>query len=74
MSHAPRFFDTTYSTRVIAIHARVLYTSAEIQSFWGNRTGPGWDHLVHILARHMASADLRVPTLEQVEEVEREIG
>jgi len=33
MRHAPQFFDTNYNTRVIAIHARILYTSEEVDHF-----------------------------------------
>jgi hypothetical protein len=67
MQHAPQFFDTDYATRVIAIHARILYTSAEVNHFRKVRTKDSWDKLTSILAETLAAADLKVPTLAQVE-------
>lgn len=67
VNHAPQFFDTDYASRVIAIHARILYTSAEVNHFREIRTRQSWDKLTSILANTLAAADLRVPTLAQVE-------
>lgn len=67
MRHAPEFFDTDYSTRVIAIHARFLYDSAGVDHFRNVRTKDSWDKMTNVLADTLAAADLRVPTLQQVE-------
>ena len=67
MNHAPQFFDTDYKSRVIAIHARILYTSAEVNHFRKVRTKQSWDKLTSILADTLAAADLSVPTLAQVD-------
>lgn len=67
MQHAPQFFDTDYATRVIAIHARILYTSEEVNYFRKVRTEESWDKLTNILAETLAAADLKVPSLAKVE-------
>ena len=67
MRHAPEFFDTDYPTRVIAIHARILYTSANVNHFRKVSTDKSWKILTTILANTYASVNLRVPSLEQVE-------
>jgi len=67
MRHAPRFFDTDYSNRVIAIHARILYTSAEVDHFRRVRTKDSWSKLTNVLASTLAVADLQMPSLAQVE-------
>lgn len=67
MRHAPQFFDTDYSTRVIAIHARFLYTSAEVDHFYRVRTEESWDRMAAVLAKTLAAANLQVPSLAQVE-------
>jgi len=67
MRHAPQFFDTNYNTRVIAIHARILYTSEEVDHFRRVRTKHGWNKLTHTLANTLARANLQMPSLEQVD-------
>lgn len=67
MRHAPRFFDTSFATRVIAIHARILYTSAELDHFRRVRTRDSWRRLTAVLADTLAAADLQIPSLAQVE-------
>ncbi|KAL7480157.1 hypothetical protein ACHAW6_005866 [Cyclotella cf. meneghiniana] len=67
MRHAPQFFDTDYSSRVIAIHARFLYTSADVEYFRKIRTQDSWERLTHVLANTLAAANLKIPTLAQVE-------
>eukprot|EP00804_Cyclotella_cryptica_P025791 CCRYP_002663-RA/>CCRYP_002663-RA protein AED:0.36 eAED:0.36 QI:0/-1/0/1/-1/1/1/0/364 len=67
MRHAPQFFDTNYSSRVIAIHARFLYTSADVEYFRKIRMKDSWERLTNVLANTLAAADLKVPTLAQVE-------
>ena len=67
MYHAPQFFDTNYDSRVIAIHARILYTNAEIDHFRSVRTRDSWEKLTSILADTLSRAQLQLPTLEQVE-------
>lgn len=66
MRHAPQFFDTDYSERVIAIHARILYTTAEIDHFRSVRTKKSWDKLTSVLANVLVAADLQMPSLAQV--------
>ncbi|KAL7534153.1 hypothetical protein ACHAXR_005665 [Thalassiosira sp. AJA248-18] len=67
MRHAPQFFDTGYSTRVIAIHARFLYTSMNVDHFRRVRTKASWDVLTNVLATTLAVANLQIPSLAQVE-------
>ena len=67
MNHAPQFFDTDYNSRVIAIHARILYTSVGVDHFRKVRTKESWDKLTKVLSNTLAAADLKVPTLAQVE-------
>jgi len=67
MNHAPQFFDTDYLSRVIAIHARILYTSADLDHFRKVRTNDSWHKLTYILADTLAAADLKAPSLAQVE-------
>lgn len=67
MRHAPQFFDTNYNTRVIAIHARILYTSAEVDHFRKVRTKDGWDKLTNTLANTLARANIQMPNLAQIE-------
>ena len=68
MRHAPQFFDTNYDARVIAIHARILYTSDEVNHFRKVRTKESWDKLTNVLAETLSMAELRIPSLEQVEQ------
>ena len=65
--HAPQFFDTDYANRVIAIHARILYTSADIDHFRKVRTKDGWEKLTNVLANTLAAANIQIPSLAQVE-------
>ena len=66
MLHAPKFSYASYSTRVIAIHARILYDSPEIAFFYANKTADSWRALTNILANNLASADIAVPSLNQI--------
>ena len=68
MRHAPQFFDANYDERVIAIHARILYTSDEVNHFRKVRTKDSWDKLTNVLAETLSVAELRIPSLEQVEQ------
>ena len=67
MRHAPQFFDTDYESRSIAIHARFLYTSADVNKFYNVRTNESWDKMTTILADTLSTADIQIPTLAQVE-------
>ena len=73
MKHAPQFFDTNYETRVIAIHARILYTTEEMKSFSRNITDEGWNHLTTIIANTLASNDIKIPNIKEIEKVESEL-
>jgi hypothetical protein len=67
MTHAPEFFDTSHESRSIAIHARLLYTSREVNRFYEVRTPESWAAMTKVLAEALSHARLRVPTLAQVE-------
>lgn len=67
MRHAPLFFDADHRGRSVAIHARFLYTSREVERLRRARTGESWRRLTRAVAEVLARADLRVPSLEQVE-------
>ncbi len=67
MRHAPQFFDTDYDTRSIAIHARFLYTSAEVNKFYNVRTNDCWEKMTNVLANTLSTADIKIPSLAQVE-------
>jgi hypothetical protein len=67
MMHAPQFFNTTYENRVIAIHARILYTSNEINEFRKMRNEQSWQKLTSIISNILSKADLKIPTLQQIE-------
>eukprot|EP00546_Thalassionema_frauenfeldii_P020828 CAMPEP_0178900898 /NCGR_PEP_ID=MMETSP0786-20121207/3720_1 /TAXON_ID=186022 /ORGANISM="Thalassionema frauenfeldii, Strain CCMP 1798" /LENGTH=400 /DNA_ID=CAMNT_0020571935 /DNA_START=129 /DNA_END=1331 /DNA_ORIENTATION=+ len=67
MQHAPHFGKCDYSTRVIAIHARILYTSADINYFRKVKTKESWQKLTSVLAETLALANLQMPSLAQVE-------
>ena len=67
MRHAPQFFDTDYESRSIAIHARFLYTSADVNKFYNVRTNDSWDKMTNVLADTLSIADIQIPSLAQVE-------
>ncbi len=67
MRHAPQFFDTDYESRSIAIHARFLYTSADVNKFYNVRTNDSWDKMTTIFANTLSTADIQIPSLAQVE-------
>lgn len=67
MRHAPQFFDTDYTTRVVAIHARILYASADINHFRRVRTRESWERLTGVLASTLVASNLQIPSLAQVE-------
>ena len=67
MRHAPQFFDTDYEARSIAIHARFLYTSEEVNKFYHIRTNESWDKMTNVLASTLSTADVQIPSLAQVE-------
>jgi hypothetical protein len=67
MLHAPKFSYADYDDRVIAIHARILYTSDELRSFRKYRTEESWTRLTAVLADHLSAADIRLPSLSQVQ-------
>jgi hypothetical protein len=73
MLHAPQFFNSSYDERVIAIHARILYTTEELQLFRKGKTNSGWQALTTILSEELASAHIFVPTHEDIELVKLEI-
>ena len=74
MLHAPKFSDTNYDSRVIAIHARILYTTEQLNAFYAALTDESWECLTSILAQNLATADLKIPNLRQIEQVEKEIS
>jgi len=67
MQHAPQFFDSDYESRSIAIHARFLYTSADVNTFYNIRTNYSWEKMTTTLANTLSTADIRIPSLAQVE-------
>jgi len=67
MTHAPEFFDTSHESRSIAIHARLLYTSREVNQFYKVKTQDSWATMTKVLAEALSHARLRLPTLAQVE-------
>ena len=67
MVHAPKFFSTSFEDRVIAVHARILYTTAELQQFRKYKTEESWTSLTSILAEHLSRADVKLPNLRQVQ-------
>ena len=67
MSHAPEFFDTDHDTRSIAIHARLLYTSSQVNKLYQKNTKESWNKMTNILATTLSHAQIRIPTLAQVE-------
>lgn len=48
--YAPEFFDAHYSTRVIAMHTRILYASNVVNAFRRLRTNKSWKKLSTIIA------------------------
>lgn len=74
MLHAPKFFNTTYDERVVAIHARVLYTSEEVAHFRSVRTSTGWSRLAWIIASNIVNNDIRVPNIHEINSIQREIA
>lgn len=68
-SHASHFPDVDYDHRVIAIHARILYTSEELHKFQNARKKKdgGWDTFTNVLADTLSVAKIRMPSLKQVE-------
>jgi hypothetical protein len=73
MLHAPKFSNCGYNDRVIAIHARILYTTEELQLFRKHHTLESWVRLTGILANNLASANIKVPTLAQIESFEKKL-
>ena len=67
MRHAPQFFDTDHDSRSIAIHARFMYTSVDVNKFYRVKTNESWDKMINVLANTLSHADLRLPSLPQVE-------
>lgn len=67
MRHAPQFFETDYDSRSIAIHARFLYTSVEVNKFYNVRTNDCWEKMTNVLANALSAADIQIPSLAQVE-------
>lgn len=65
--HAPEFRTTTYEERVVAIHARILYTNDEVWRFRESRTPEGWRKMTEVLSKTLARAKLVVPSLHQVD-------
>lgn len=68
MLHAPKFSNTNYEERVIAVHARILYTTSELRSFRKCKTEESWISLTNILARHLERAEFQVPSFLQIQE------
>jgi hypothetical protein len=73
MKHAPKFSNTNYDTRVIAIHARILYTTEEMKSFTSNITDSGWYSLTSIIANTLATSNIIYPNIHQVNDVYNDI-
>lgn len=69
MMHAPKFSDTDYNSRVVAIHARILYTSAEINTFRALMTDESWECLTNIIAENLAVANIRIPNVVDIEKI-----
>ena len=66
MRHAPQFFDTDHATRSIAIHARFLYSSADVNHFYSVRTADSWNKMTTVLANTLSTANIQIPSLAQV--------
>lgn len=73
MLHAPEFPTSTFDERTVSIHARILYTTDELQLFRKNTKGEDWEVLTNIIASTLSKADLQVPTVAQIHEVERKL-
>jgi hypothetical protein len=56
----------------VAIQARILYNTTDLKSFRKLRTDAGWMALTNILSSTLSTADFRIPSIEQVEEVLKE--
>ena len=72
MLHAPRFSYASYEDRVIALHARILYTTQELTLFRKYRTEESWKSLTHILSDTLSRADVQLPSLAQVQRISAE--
>jgi len=73
MKHAPQFFDTNYDNRVIAIHARILYTTEEMKSFYQKISNDGWKSLTKIIAEFLSTSDIKFPNFQQITTTEHEM-
>lgn len=69
INHAPSYPEVDWDNRIVALQARILYTTEQLKSFRQRRTEESWLSLTEILTAELSTADISIPTLQQVLEV-----
>eukprot|EP00597_Dinobryon_sp_UTEXLB2267_P013890 CAMPEP_0170126140 /NCGR_PEP_ID=MMETSP0020_2-20130122/19483_1 /TAXON_ID=98059 /ORGANISM="Dinobryon sp., Strain UTEXLB2267" /LENGTH=271 /DNA_ID=CAMNT_0010358983 /DNA_START=284 /DNA_END=1099 /DNA_ORIENTATION=- len=69
INHAPSYPEVEWEHRIIALQARILYSSTQLRSFRERNTPESWRSLTTILTSELSTLDLKVPTLQQVQAV-----
>lgn len=73
VNHAPEYPNTNWNQRIIAIQARILYNTTDLQLFRNIHSEEGWIELTNIIANTLSSSILLIPTLSDIQEVMKEI-
>jgi hypothetical protein len=75
VNHAPEYpADISWEERIVAVQARLLYTTQMLKDFRSNRTDAAWDSMADILASFLATEPLAVPTMNDVENALKTFG
>lgn len=70
VNHAPEYpavLVQHWDDRIIAVQARLLYTSLALKAFRDRRTPASWEALTDVLSKVLASAKIAVPSMSQID-------
>lgn len=69
MNHAPEYPANTWEERIIAMQARIMYTTAQLKQFRAVRTDESWAALTRTLSETLSQATLNLPTVDDIQTV-----
>jgi hypothetical protein len=70
INHAPEYPENIdWDHRIVAIQARILYTTAQLKSLRERRTDESWASMTEIIAQCLSKSNIIIPSLDQVEAV-----
>lgn len=74
MNHAPEYPFSSWDDRIIAMQARILYTTTDLKLFRALKTDEAWEAMASVLAASLQNVQLNIPTISQIEDMMKSLG